>query len=286
RNVKPEYLNIGAWQLGLAAALILVNLALSAWLRLGLTRSLVVASLRMVVQLLLVGFVLEYIFALRQPLPVVGIGLVMTVLAGVASVNRTGRRFTRIYLDSVLSVFAAAFVVTGVALLGIVNVRPWYTPQYAIPLLGMVLGNILNGTSLALDRFMDGVVRDRQLIEANLALGATRWEAAHPLITTSLRTGMIPTINSMMVMGVVSLPGMLTGQLLAGAAPASAARYQIVIMFMIAAATALGALGVTLLAFRTLFSNRHELRVDRLRTAAQANLWSRLRALRARGAGG
>lgn len=271
--MNPGYLDIGAWQLALAALLIVVNLALSAWLRLGLTKTLLVASIRMTVQLLLVGLVLEYIFALKRPLPVIGIGLVMTCLAGIASVNRTQRRFAGVYFNSVLSVFAASFVVTGIALTGIVNVKPWFTAQYAIPLLGMVLGNILNGTSLALDRFTDGAVRERALIETNLALGATRWEAAHGLIVQSLRVGMIPTINSMMVMGIVSLPGMMTGQMLAGASPESAVRYQIVIMFMIAAATALGALGVILLAFRAVFSREHQLRVDRLRKVEPGGWW-------------
>jgi putative ABC transport system permease protein len=270
--MNQQYLDIGNWQLGFAAVLMLVNLSLSAWLRLGLTRNLLVASVRMVVQLLLVGLVLGYVFALDHPLPVVGIGLVMASLAGIAAVNRTRRRFPGIYFDSVLCVFAASYVVTGAALGGIIDVEPWYRAQYAIPLLGMVLGNILNGVSLALDRFMDGVVRDSGLIEADLALGASRWEAAHPLITASLHTGMIPTINSMMVMGIVSLPGMMTGQMLAGTPPASAVRYQIVIMFMIAAATALGAFGVVMSAFRALFNREHQLRRDRLHPAQPA--WS------------
>lgn len=262
--MSAGYISIGNWQLGFAAVLILVNLALSIGLRLGLARSLGIASARMVAQLLLVGFILEYIFALNRPLPVIGIGLVMVSLAGFAAVNRTRRRFPGVYWNSLVSVLAASFVVTGAALLGILDVEPWYRAQYAIPLLGMVLGNIINGISLALDRFMEGVARERVLIEAELALGATRWEAAHALVRESLRSGMIPTINSMMVMGVVSLPGMMTGQLLAGATPGAAVRYQIVIMFMIAAATALGALGVTVLAFRVLFDTHHRLRIDRI----------------------
>jgi len=263
----PDYIDLGNWQLGFAALLILVNVGISMWLRLGLARSLLIASIRMVVQLLLVGFILEFVFALRSPLPVVGIGLVMTALAGISAVNRTKRRFPGIYWNSLLSVLGTSFVVTGAGVLGIVNVQPWYEPQYTIPLLGMVLGNILNGVSLALDRFMEGVVRERAIIETDLALGATRWEAGHALVMDSLRTGMIPTINAMMVMGVVSLPGMMTGQLLAGASPEAAVRYQIVIMFMIAAATALGALLVTLLAFRILFNVRHQLRFDLLHSS-------------------
>jgi len=195
---------------------------------------------------------------------VLAIALVMAALAGIAAVNRTQRRFPGVMWDSLVTVVAAAFLVTGASLLGILRVRPWFEAQYAIPLLGMVLGNTLNGISLALDRFTEGVANGRDGIESALALGATRWEAAHALVRQSLRTGMIPTINAMMVMGVVSLPGMMTGQILAGAAPTDAVRYQIVIMFMIASATALGALGVTLLAFRALFDARDRLRAKRL----------------------
>lgn len=262
--MKATYLAISNWQLGLAALLIVVNLGLSLWLRLGLAKTLIIAGLRMVTQLLLLGFILEYIFALNTPLPILAIGIVMTGFAGIAAVHRTRRRFIGVYWNGLLAVFASSFVVTGVALGGIIQVHPWYEAQYSIPLLGMVLGNTLTGISLALDRFMDGVIGERERIEAALSLGATRWEAAHGLIRESLRTGMIPIINSMMVMGIVSLPGMMTGQLLVGVAPASAVRYQIVIVFMIAAAVALGALGMILLAYRHLFNSRHQLRNERL----------------------
>ncbi|TAN11333.1 MAG: iron export ABC transporter permease subunit FetB [Burkholderiaceae bacterium] len=268
----PAYIQLGPLQLALAAALIVINLGISVWLRLGLARNLLVASARMVVQLLLVGFILDAIFALRTPWPVLGIGLVMAALAGWTAVRRTRRRFRGIFWDSLLSILGASFVVTGIALVGVIHVRPWFLPQYAIPLLGMVLGNLLTGVSLALDRFMETVVREAGAVEADLALGATRWEAAHPLVADALRTGLIPTINAMMVMGLVSLPGMMTGQMLAGAAPASAVRYQIVIMFVIAATTALGTLAVCALAFRALFNARHQLCLERLRTVERKRL--------------
>lgn len=260
----PAYIRIDLGQLAWAAGLILVNVALSWALRLGLARTLAIASVRMTVQLLLVGLVLEWVFALERPLPVLVIALVMATLASVSAVNRTRRRFAGVYWDAFVTIVGAAFLVTGLALTGIIRVDPWYEAQYAIPMLGMVLGNVLNGISLALDRFTEGVVARRHEIETLLALGASRWEAAHDLVRESLRVGMIPTINSMMVMGIVSLPGMMTGQILAGAAPADAVRYQIVIIFMIASATALGSTGVTLLAFRRLFSADHRLRSDRL----------------------
>lgn len=259
-----SYIPISYGQLALASALILINIVLSFILRLGLEQRLGVASLRMVVQLLLVGYVLEWVFQLQNPVWVLLVALAMTVMAGTSAVNRTRRRFGRIYWNSFVSILAAGFLVTGLSVTGIIQVQPWYNPQYLIPLLGMILGNALTGTSLALDRFMEDSVSCRGQIEALLALGATRWEAAHPTIKEALRTGMIPTINSMMVMGLVSLPGMMTGQILAGASPTDAVRYQIVIIFAIAAGTALSTMGVVLLAFQSLFSAKHQLRLERL----------------------
>ena len=262
--MEHSYIQISNGQLALAAALILINMILSVVLRLGLERRLLIASVRMVIQLLLVGYVLEWVFTLRNPLWVLLVALIMTTLAGLSAVGRTRRRFHSIYWNSFLSILGASFLITSLAVSGIIRVEPWYDPQYLIPLLGMVLGNTLTGVSLALDSFIEDLVSSREQIEAWLALGATRWEAAHEAIQKALRTGMIPTINSMLVMGLVSLPGMMTGQILAGAKPFDAVRYQIVIIFMIASGTALGTIGVVLLTFQALFSQEHQLRLDRL----------------------
>lgn len=259
------YLQIGYGQTAIAGLLIVANLALSAALSLGLGRRLLVASLRMSVQLLLVGLVLEWVFTLEDALLVLALAVAMAAMAGVAAVNRTRRRFAGIYWSSLVSVSGSSFFVTGLALLGIVRVEPWFEPQYLIPLLGMVLGNTLNSISLSLDRFVESLVQRHDAVEATLTLGGSRWEAAHEHIRDAMRVGLIPTINSMMVMGVVSLPGMMTGQILAGAEPGDAVRYQIVIMFMIASAAALGAFGVVFFAYRRLFDHHHRLRLDRLR---------------------
>ncbi len=263
--MQTDYITINAWQLAGSATLILVNLGLSIGLRLGLARSLAIASVRMVVQLLLIGFVLEWLFTQNNAGLILGISLIMASIASVAAVNRTNRRFSGIYWNSLLSVLAASSIVTSLTVGGLIQVHPWYNPQYLIPLLGMVLGNTLNGISLGLDRFMDGLIGQRDQIETRLALGATRWEAARPQLQEAVRVGMIPTINSMMVMGLVSLPGMMTGQILAGVNPIEAVRYQIVVMFMIAAGTALGIFGVVVLAFRRLLSADHQLRLDYLK---------------------
>ncbi|MEM1023029.1 MAG: iron export ABC transporter permease subunit FetB [Myxococcota bacterium] len=258
------YVRVSVLQLVATGALVLLNFALSAALGLGLSRSLAVASTRMVVQLLLVGLVLEWLFQMENPLFVIGVGFVMSVVAGRAAVSRSKRRFAGAYWDGFVSVFGASVLVTGVVVGGILRVEPWYAPQYVIPMLGMVLGNTLNGISLALDRLTEELQSQAARVEALLALGALRWEAAKAPVRAALRTGMTPIINAMTVMGLVSLPGMMTGQILAGRTPDDAVRYQIVIAFMIVAATALGTLAMVLLAYRRLMSPDHRLRLDRL----------------------
>ncbi len=130
--------------------------------------------------------------------------------------------------------FVVTFVVTG----AIIQVQPPYRADYVIPIAGMVLGNSMNGIALALERvFADLDARDEEIL-ALTALGASSWEAASPSIRSALRAGLIPTLNSMAAVGIVFIPGMMAGQILAGADPLAATGYQIVVMLMVAAATA------------------------------------------------
>ena len=128
--------------------------------------------MRTVVQLLLIGLVLESVFAVSKWYAVLGLLLLMTTIAGVSAVRRTNRRFRGMYVDSIVAVWSSSWIVAGYALLAVLReVEPWYQPQYAIPLTGMILGNSLNGISLGLSRLGDQLVLDRDRIEAALALG-------------------------------------------------------------------------------------------------------------------
>ena len=265
-----SYMNLSYYQVGLAAVLILINGAISALLGLNLGRRLFLAAVCTVVQLLLVGLVLEWVFRLDRWYVVLGLMLVMTVMGGTVSIRRVHFRYPGIWLSSIVSVWASSWIMAAVALLVIVPVRPWYSPQYAIPLLGMILGNTLNGISLGLDRLGGELSAKRGQVETLLALGATRWEAARQPVQQAVRTGMIPLINSMMVVGIVSLPGMMTGQLLAGVNPLQAVKYQIVIMFLIASGTALGTVGVVLLSYRRLFGADHQFLYQRIKVHEEA----------------
>jgi putative ABC transport system permease protein len=260
--VTPVHVTLGYGDLALAASLVLVNGALSFALRLGLERRLFWAALRMSVQLLLVGFVLKWVFADGRLYVVIGVLVPMTLIAGISAVRRAERTFPGMYLTSIVSVWVSAWLISGFALGLVLRSDPWYAPQYAVPLTGLVLGNSLTGISLALDRFTAELVGKRAEVEVLLSLGATRWEAARDALRQSLRAGLIPMLNAMLVSGIVSLPGMMTGQLLSGADPAQAARYQILVMFLLAASTALGTMGVVLLSYRRLFNDHHQFRYD------------------------
>jgi putative ABC transport system permease protein len=268
--MSPQYIPLSFWQVAIAASLVLVSGGISLALRLGLERRLLVAAIRTVVQLLLIGLVLRWIFENRQWYFVLALLTAMTLIAGVAAVRRVEHRYPGIWLDSIVSIWASSWLMAAVAVFGVVQVQgadgmSWHNPRYVIPLLSMILGNTLSGISLGLDRLASELASKRDQVETLLALGATRWEAAQPAIRQSVRTAMIPTINMMMVAGVVSLPGMMTGQILAGMDPENAAKYQIVIIFLIAAGAALGTVSVALLGYRRLFTPEHQFLPSRLK---------------------
>ena len=129
----------------------------------------------------------------------------MTLVAGVAAIRRTERRYAGLLIDSVLAIWVSSWYITAVAVFSVVQVPGRLMVQYAIPLLGMILHNTLNGISLGIDRFGTELTTKRDEVETMLALGATRWEAAKGPIRQAVRTGMIPTINSMMIIGIVSI---------------------------------------------------------------------------------
>jgi putative ABC transport system permease protein len=215
---------------------------------------------------LAVGFLLEWIFRQEHWAIIVAWMLVMSGIAGFSAVGRVDRRYSRMSLDSLTAVMLSAWLLTAIALSAIIQPSAWrdQPAQYAIPFMGLILGNMLNGISLGLNRFTESLFQERDLIEMRLTLGASRWEAARDSVRQAVRTGMIPTINSMMVVGLVSLPGIMTGQLLAGVSPVAAVKYQIVIMFLIGAGTATGTILVVLLGYRRMFNHRHQFQWDRI----------------------
>ena len=261
-----SYITLSYTDLAVAALLVVLNAALSIGLRLGLEWRLLIAAGRMVVQLALVALVLKALFAVVSPLFTAVAALVMVLFAGREVMARQTRRFTGLWAYGLgtTSILAAATIVTVLALTTQVKPDPWYDPRYAIPLLGMILGNTMTGVSLGLDRLVTAAARERNAIEARLALGQEFAEAMGTITREALRGGLIPIINAMSAAGLVALPGMMTGQILAGVDPVEAVKYQILIMFLIAGGTGLGVLAAVLGGVRRLTDGRHRLRLDRL----------------------
>ena len=253
--------------LSLAGALVVVLAIISRSMRLQLGRQLLVAAVRTTVQLLLIGLVLKALFGHVHPGWVALMACVMLLAAGREVMSRQKRRFTGAWSFGLgtLSMFVSSFTITVLALVVIISPQPWYEPQYAIPLLGMLLGNTMNGISIGMDRLTASAWDQRTLIEGRLMLGQTWRQAIAGLRNESIRSGLIPIVNAMMAAGLVSLPGMMTGQILGGSPPMEAVKYQILIMFLIAGGTGLGTMTAVWLGSRRLFDERQRLRLDRLR---------------------
>ena len=250
----------------IAALLVVLLTVLSLRLQTGISQQLVIAAIRTAVQLTLIGLVLKTLFAHVHLLWVTLMALFMLLVAGREVMVRQERRLTGWwgYAVGTFSMFMSSFAVTIFALVVILGETPWYTPQYAIPLLGMLLGNTMTSIAIAMDRLTHTVWEQRDVVEARLMLGE-RWdEAVSSMRKQAIRSGMIPIINAMAAAGVVSLPGMMTGQILAGAPPVEAVKYQILIMFLITVGTGLGTLAAVSIGSRRLFDERQRLCLDRL----------------------
>jgi putative ABC transport system permease protein len=259
-------IDLAWWQLAIAAALVLSLAGCMQLARVGLGGSLLVAAARTVVQLSLIGLVLEALFAVGALGWIVLMAFAMLLLAGREVMARQKYRLVGGWAFGIgtVSMFVSAFSVTVLTLVAVIGPDPWYSPQYAIPLLGMLLGNTMTGVALSLDRLTESAWRERAVIEHRLMLGQTWHEAIGEMRRSAMRSGMIPIINAMAAAGIVSLPGMMTGQILAGSPPAVAVEYQILIMFTISAGTGFGTMVAVSMGSRRLFDARERLRIDRL----------------------
>lgn len=242
--------------IALASTLLLITIGVSAYLRLGLTGTLIMAGVRTVVQLSMIGLILAWVFARESEWQVLAILTVMTLIASISAKGRVKRPYKGLLSDSIISLSVATGVVTLIAMTLILKVSPWYRPQYIIPILGLILGNSLTAISLTTNEIVNAMHDKQVLIKSRLSLSATPFEAVHELVKSAVLNGLTPTVNSMLVVGLVSLPGVMTGQILAGADPTQAVRYQIVTMFFICAGSTLSCTLSAVLVVRRFFDER------------------------------
>ncbi len=259
-STAGSVLDLSLAQLALALLLVGVVIAISVRQGLGIGRDLVVGSLRAVVQLYLVGLILAVVFQAAQWYWVLLILAVMTAVAAQAATSRLAKPMPHARGIAALALTVSTAVTLAYVIGAIVRVRPWYEPQYIIPIAGMILGSAMTSAALAGDRLQGDLRVRADEVEARLALGFSGREAVQPMARTALRAAMIPTVNGMMTVGLVQLPGMMTGQILAGSSPLLAIKYQLVVVFMQAAATALASLLFVRLAVGRYLTPAHQLR--------------------------
>jgi len=253
-------LDVSWMDLALSAALVLVAIALSRWQRLGLEQGFLVGALRAVVQLVAVGYVLVYLFASPRwwsvllALAVMLVSATFTATRRRKGVPKRGGEQRRLFTIGGTAMLVSSGLTLAFVTQVVLHVTPWYEPRYLIPLFGMIIGNAMNGAALAAERLASEMESRRGEIEAYLALGATPSRAAAEPVRRALVASLLPSVNGLMVVGLVQLPGMMTGQILAGQSPLLAVRYQIVVAFMLAGAVAMTTAMVVLWYRRTFFT--------------------------------
>lgn len=245
--------------LAIALGMVIMAIGLSSWQRLDLAWNLVIASGRTIIQLLVVGVLLAAVFQIQSPWLVLGILVAMLVVAAITARNRISPTTPRLLLIVVLSILTSTALTLLYTSALVVRPQPWYAPQYLIPLGGIVLGNAMNAAAIAGERLVSQIQSSRLDIETHLSLGATAHQATITYRREAIRAGMIPLLNAMTVVGLVTLPGTITGQLLGGISPLDAAAYQMLIMFMLALANLVTALLVTMGIQRQCFNAAEQL---------------------------
>ncbi len=247
-------IDIGTVELFAASALMLVAGVVSWRLALGQERSIAIATVRAFVQLLAMGFLLVYLFRYQSWWLVLAVLLAMALCATQIAASRVKQKVRGLHLPIFATLLSSSMVIAFVVVEGVIQPDPWYSARQLVPIAGMALGNTMSATAVAIDRLFADLDSRSDEMFALVALGATPREAAFPSIKAAVGAGILPTLATMCAAGIVQIPGMMSGQILAGADPVVAAKYQIVVLLMMSAATTLAIVLICFLTFRRRFS--------------------------------
>jgi putative ABC transport system permease protein len=262
--MEGELIIVGWADVLIALGLIAVAVGLTYFQGFGLERDLLVGTLRCLVQLVILGYVLVYLFRLESLWITTGILVVMALAAAFTARGRIKRPYPGAVPVLWFSITVGSFA--ALAYITVLTMRnpAALTARYLIPLGGMVIGNVLNGLSLSGERFRSDLAAQRDRVECLLALGATSDRAAADCTRAAFVAGMIPTINALMVIGLIQIPGIMVGQVLSGVDPLIAARYQLLIMFMLVGGKVVALSLALRLGARRYFTPDHQLRPELL----------------------
>ena len=253
-------IELEAIDLALTVILMVIAISLSRWQKLGLEGSLLISAGRSILQLAVVGYLLELVFTLETVWGVLSVILLMLVMATLVTRNRVSQKLSRLFWIAGGSLLLTTGLTLSYVILLIIQPPTWYDPQYVIPLAGIILGNAVNGATIAGERLVSSLENNRGEIETHLSLGATPEGAIALYRRQAIRAGILPNLNQMALVGIVTLPGILTGQLLGGVNPLNAVSYQILILFTLALANLLATSLMTAGIYRQFFTPQAQLK--------------------------
>lgn len=257
-----SYVEIPLWRLAIAVLLVGVAILLSRFSRLALEKDLGLGAIRAAVQLIAIGYALRLLFAAEHPVAVFAVLATMWVVAAWTSSRRAkhGPPTRVLFPYALAAIGVGAFVALVPVFVLVMPPRPWFEARYVIPIGGMMLSSAMNVVAQVFERLFASSRAEAATLEQYLALGATPEQAFAPYVKAALRAALIPTINGLVTVGLVSLPGMMTGQILSGTAPEQAVRYQLVVMYQLVAVAAVAGVLAATFARRLVFTRDAQLR--------------------------
>ncbi|MDQ0227520.1 ABC transporter permease [Metabacillus niabensis] len=251
--------DIEFWRLAVGYVFILLLIGFVKWRGLKREIQIMVSTARMTLQLILVGYILTYIFENPNPFLILLIVLLMLSFAIYNTFKQVGRPLNKKMKQIIaISITSGSIITLAYFNFVVIHFEPWYQPQYLIPIAGMIIGNSMTGITLGVKHLIDGVQREKQLIEGALMLGAKPEVATKSIVNSAFESAILPTINNMVGMGIVFLPGMMTGQILAGISPLIAVEYQVAVLLGISGSVALTMVIFTQFGYRTFFNQRNQ----------------------------
>ena len=246
---------ISTGSLLLASSLVLVSLAFSYFQKLKLEKETLISVIRAVIQLIVVGYVLEFIFGLDNP----AFTTLLLVFMAINAAYNAAKRGAEIRHAAVIS-FVSILLGAGVTLSVLVaSGAIKYSPMQIIPVGGMIISNAMVALGLCYREIISGFKSRREEVETKLSLGADILPSSIDIIRDSIRTGMVPTIDSAKTLGIVSIPGMMTGLIIAGTSPVEAVKYQIMVTFMLLSTTSISSFTACYFSYRSFFNSRKQL---------------------------
>lgn len=253
-------IDLQLWQMIAAYAFVLVLMLIVKLKGIPRDKEILISSVRMTIQLILTGYILVYLFNTPSPWYTILILIAMEVFSVINIIRRAKAKLSKKLKQIIaFSMFVGTVSCLFYFLLIVVHISPWYDPRYFIPIAGMLIGNSMTGISLGVSRLVDGMQTQKNLVEGALMLGATPKMAAKQIVDNAFDSAILPTINSMIGMGIVFLPGMMTGQILSGTSPVTAIEYQIAIMLGILGSVALTVILFVQLGYKTFFNDQSQL---------------------------